>query len=83
MTIEDIIKQYLKDNGFDGLCNPDLECGCGLDDLMPCGGEGVIDCEPAYRHRCAEHLRNEYHLVDECFSDCSGECFKRTKMEAK
>jgi len=47
-TVLDIIKSYLRDNGFDGLCEPDTECGCGLDDLAPC--DGIIqDCIPAYR----------------------------------
>jgi len=49
-TVRDIIESYLRDNGFDGLCEPDTECGCGLDDLAPCGGI-IQDCHPAYRIR--------------------------------
>jgi len=35
MTVEEIIKEYLTTNGYDGLCCED--CGCGIDDLAPCG----------------------------------------------
>jgi len=47
-NVRDIIESYLRDNGFDGLCEPDTECGCGLDDLAPCGGI-IQDCSPAYQ----------------------------------
>jgi len=36
-TIIEIVTEYLKAGGFDGLANGDIECGCFLDDLMPCG----------------------------------------------
>ena len=49
MTVKDIIADYLKKNGFDGLC--DYDCGCGLDDLFPCESEArCLGCEPAYKH---------------------------------
>lgn len=32
-----IVKDWLENNGYDGLCHPDYECGCQLNDLMPCG----------------------------------------------
>lgn len=47
MTVPDIIEAWLRANGFDGLCNDD--CGCGLDDLAPCGG-CMCACFPAYNH---------------------------------
>jgi len=40
MTVYEIIFEYLSKNGFDGLCTD--ECGCLLDDLMPC------DCVCSY-----------------------------------
>ena len=83
MTIEVIIEKYLKDNGFDGLCDPALECGCGLDDFMPCGGEGVIDCQPAYKHVCMPELKKKLYLEGECPLDCCGECYRLDKPEAK
>ena len=48
MTVGEIVKQWLEDHGCDGLCDPDFECGCGIDDLNPCGGL-CDDCIPARR----------------------------------
>ena len=47
MTVFDIITEYLKANHYDGLTDGD-DCGCLLDDLMPCGCNGW-DCIPGYR----------------------------------
>ena len=50
MTVEDIIKQWLKANGYDGLFTIEVDgCGCCIDDLAPCG-ESPLDCMPAHRH---------------------------------
>ena len=46
MTCKDIIIAKLKELGADGLCCED--CGCGIDDLFPCG-EDCLDCVPAKR----------------------------------
>ncbi len=48
MNVKEIIQQYLQANGYDGLCNGDIECGCALVDLMPCGEYGS-ECEPGYK----------------------------------
>ena len=45
MTVKDILTDYLKKNGFDGLANTD--CGCKVDDLASCCHD-CLDCEPAY-----------------------------------
>ncbi len=48
MTVKDIVKKYLLDNGFDGLAGD--ECGCEVDDLFPCdSGHG---CEPGVKVKC-------------------------------
>ena len=36
MDVGEIIKSYLIENKFDGLYNPDIECGCSLDELFIC-----------------------------------------------
>jgi len=59
MTIEEIVVKYLKDNKFDGLCNPDGECGCNLDEIFPCDGY-VPDCKPAYE---IEDKTGEYSYI--------------------
>ncbi|MFW6130803.1 MAG: hypothetical protein ACOC56_06415 [Atribacterota bacterium] len=48
MTVVQIVKKYLEENNYDGLCNPTGECGCDLNDLVPCWGI-CDDCEPAYK----------------------------------
>lgn len=44
LDLRTIVLTWLKNNGYDGLCNTDLECGCTLDDLMPCDGPDPSDC---------------------------------------
>jgi hypothetical protein len=35
-TVKELLIAALVEKGFDGLCNPYLECGCSIDDLCPC-----------------------------------------------
>jgi len=52
MNVKEIVMEYLAREGFDGLCNTDLECGCGLlDDFAPCEEMGH-DCQPSYMCNC-------------------------------
>ena len=46
MDVHDIVKQYLDNNGYDGLYM-DGECACRKDDLAPCGNIDA-SCEPGY-----------------------------------
>lgn len=61
MNILDAIKYWLTAHGYDGLCNPDQECGCPLDDLVTCGEPSFNECTPA-------HFRRR---IDSCF--CTAE----------
>lgn len=45
-TVKSILETWLRERGYAGLCC--WECGCGVDELMPCG-EPNPDCEPAMR----------------------------------
>ena len=45
MNGKDIIIEWLKEHGFDGLCMPDEECGCQIDDLVPCDSSPCL-CQP-------------------------------------
>jgi len=57
-AVRDIIREYLVANGYDGLCSE--ECGCGLDDLMPCE-YGIQHCVPAEKViATAEHYDPEF-----------------------
>lgn len=37
MDIKQIAMDWLAENGYEGLAHAELECGCDLDDFMPCG----------------------------------------------
>lgn len=53
MDIFDIVREYLTKNGFDGLVEgSEGLCSCHIDDLFPCGGEDIGDCEPGYKTEC-------------------------------
>ena len=52
MTVREIIKKYLEENGFDGLYNPG-ECACKKDDLMPCSCDDMENCKPGYFQPCS------------------------------
>jgi hypothetical protein len=60
MTCIDIIRQYLRDHGYDGLAGED--CGCAIDDLAPCD-EGCNHCNPAFAFRAKDLKDGEY----ECY----------------
>ena len=42
----DILKLWLTEHLFDGLCDGD-DCGCLLDDFAPCGDGPYPSCQPA------------------------------------
>lgn len=48
MTTKEIIENWLKENGYDGIYSPG-ECACKIGDLMPCGTD-ASECEPGYQH---------------------------------
>lgn len=68
MSVKEIVKGWLAENGHDGLCTNG--CGCGLDDLMPCCSE-VSTCEPAKKVIATEELVNpewsEFEVGDEIY----------------
>ena len=51
MTVKEILIEWLTDHGYSGLWNED-ECGCGIDDFIPCNNEGIEGCQPGYRVKC-------------------------------
>ena len=61
-TVSEIVKQWLSEHGYDGLFSDD--CGCHIDDLMPCDGGGEIFCEAGYQVKgctCGEGC--DFHIV--------------------
>lgn len=74
MTVHDIVKAYLKANGYDGLCRED--CGCGIDDLNTCAmaeAEDIPgDCVPAYKRPATQEdydeIDGDFEVGDPIFS---------------
>ena len=51
MTVREIIVEYLKAHGCDGLAGED--CGCGIGDIAPCGLScNSLDCVLAKYRKC-------------------------------
>jgi len=64
-TVKEVIKHFLIRNKFDGLVNDDGECGCIIDDLMPCyPNEGILECKAGYKQPCdcGDH---DFHISTE------------------
>jgi hypothetical protein len=59
MTVKEILKKYLVDNGFDGLVGD--ECGCDLKDLIP-DCDMIDDCEAGYKVGCDCHDDHKFHI---------------------
>ncbi len=63
MTVNEIVRSWLVDNGYDGLFCSDMPCACEADDLAPCGEMHGTWCEPGYKHPCDGR-------GEECEGDC-------------
>lgn len=61
-TVRDIIRNHLRSIGADGLADG-VDCGCGVDDLMPCH-DWAGDCVPA-RMRLATSEDAKAGWIDE------------------
>ena len=57
-NVKEIVENYLRAEGFDGLCNPDIECQCWLkngpeimncSDSVSCEAGPVADCVPGHK----------------------------------
>ena len=70
MTVAEIVVKYLQENGFDGLSSD--ECGCGLEDLMPCEFSQA-DCQPAKKFKCKGKDCERY---DDCCGEVGDDCFR-------
>ena len=62
----EILKQYLVDNGYDGLYRD--ECGCFVDDLLPCVENDVGHCQAGYKGK----VEFEGEMVDGIVPDKGG-----------
>jgi len=51
VDVGDIVAEYIEKNGYDGLCNVDSECGCTLEDWIPCSDLSE-NCRPGWKAKC-------------------------------
>jgi len=65
MKVIDIVANYLRDNGYDGLVHCEGLCGCGIEDLYPCQGEDFAECEPGYKVPCDCGEGCPFHIATE------------------
>ena len=62
-TVKEIVRNFLKNEGYEGLFNEDAPCACKLDELICC--EEFFDCEAGYIVPCDEEFDGEF---DYCIS---------------
>jgi len=62
MDVYSIVKKYLEDYGYDGLCDEMGECGCDLADLAPCGNMQA-GCQAGRRKPCNCGDGHDFDLV--------------------
>jgi len=60
MTVLDIVRDYLTEHGYDGLCNDG--CACEISDLAPCDST-CNDCEPGMKEPCDCGGGCRFHIV--------------------
>lgn len=64
MTVREIIADWLKSHGYDGLywdSDSDEGCGCAIDDLAPCDNINLERCHAGYKCKVKDEDGN---LVD-------------------
>lgn len=75
MNVREIVIAHLKSIGADGLAADG--CGCGIDDLAPCGGD-ITDCKPAKRFDCDGSCSGCCSTGD---SDLADACYRSIQNE--
>jgi hypothetical protein len=68
MTVRELVADWLKTHGYDGLWDEANECACLLDDLMPCDSVGA--CQAGYRQH---HTGSGDDIGQECQCILEGE----------
>ena len=77
--VRTFVADKIRSEGYDGLCNVEEPCGCGVADLQPCG-ESFADCVLAYRWRCSGCKIGE--STDGCEEhEWAGGCYRTLEQE--
>ena len=53
MTATEILVDWLKEHGYDGLYNVDIDCACRLSDLCPC--DNPLECKAGVFHETTDN----------------------------
>lgn len=62
MNVKEILEQWLKEHGFDGLVSEFEECSCEIGDLAPCD-YSFLNCKPGYKIPCTCGEGCSFHVV--------------------
>jgi hypothetical protein len=62
MNIEKILIKFIENNKFDGLVNNYAECGCGKEDLAPCGQPNLSQCKAAYKMKNTSQQNGDFDI---------------------
>lgn len=57
MTVKEILADWLKSHGYDGLCSDD--CGCEISELCPCLWD-IHDCVAGHKVKCTPECDHEF-----------------------
>ena len=83
MNVRQIISDYLKANGYDGLYNS-IGCGCGINDMIPCQDCCIDNCEPAYHHECKDcQDKDNCDMYEEDSNYPNEGCYKLVRQNDK
>lgn len=63
-TVEDIVREYLAKNGYDGLYNDAGDCACKLDNLFVCDQVGT-ECSAGYLQPSDKNGEYEFRIGEE------------------
>jgi hypothetical protein len=86
MTVDDILRDWLKSHGYDGLCNGDDGCGCMVSSLAPCGNVSLHECKPGVLGKCdpqtcANDGDCKWHIVERGHEDQMTDAERKTFLE--
>ncbi len=94
MTVKEIVAKWLKENGYDGLCDYGEGCVCYLNDFMPCSDAlnpcyCLDECQPfkykpiKMKKLTPAQIKKGKKLVAKLGNDYREACEKRRKEMLK
>lgn len=59
MTPQQIVREFLENNDYTGLCYPEEECGCNIDDLFWAECCPNMKCRAGYARESGVYMKQE------------------------